>query len=156
MSRLRLDDITENSVLAFLDQLESVRGNSVATRNSRLTAIRNFCRYLIRKDTTNAAEYGLILSLRNEESHRYGRRTGRRSHLRGHLLSQRNARPDTDARTCRPARILRGIADGLWRFGSGRREAWQPINVDDQIDPVKSTVYSFNRWRKPGCPRAIN
>src|ERR1051326_3330846 len=63
VSKLRLEDITESSVLAFLDHLESVRGNSVATRNSRLTAIRSFCRYLIRKDTTNAAEYGLIVSL---------------------------------------------------------------------------------------------
>ena len=56
VSKLRLDDITENKVLAFLDHLESSRGNSVATRNSRLTAIRSFCRYLIRKDTTHAAE----------------------------------------------------------------------------------------------------
>jgi site-specific recombinase XerD len=63
VSKLRLDDITENNVLAFLDHLESARGNSVATRNSRLTAIRSFCRYLIRKDTTNAAEYGLIVSI---------------------------------------------------------------------------------------------
>jgi integrase/recombinase XerD len=63
VSKLRLDDITENNVLAFLDHLECGRGNSVATRNSRLTAIRNFCRYLIRKDTTHAAEYGLIVSI---------------------------------------------------------------------------------------------
>jgi site-specific recombinase XerD len=63
VSKLRLNDITENNVLAFLDQLECARGNSVATRNSRLTAIRSFCRYLIRKDTTNAAEYGLIASI---------------------------------------------------------------------------------------------
>jgi site-specific recombinase XerD len=63
VSKLRLDDITENNVLAFLDHLESARGNSVATRNSRLTAIRSFCRYLIRKDTTNAAEYGMIVSI---------------------------------------------------------------------------------------------
>ena len=63
VSKLRLDDITENNVLAFLDHLESTRGNSVATRNSRLTALRCFCRYLIRKDTTNAAEYGLIVSI---------------------------------------------------------------------------------------------
>jgi integrase/recombinase XerD len=63
ISKLRLDDITENNVLTFLDHLESARGNSVATRNSRLTAIRSFCRYLIRKDTTNAAEYGLIVSV---------------------------------------------------------------------------------------------
>src|ERR1700674_2120882 len=63
VSKLRLDDITENNVLAFLDHLESARGNSVATRNSRLTAIRSFCRYSIRKDMTNAAEYGLIVSI---------------------------------------------------------------------------------------------
>lgn len=63
VSKLRLDDITENKVLAFLDHLESSRSNSVATRNSRLTAIRSFCRYLIRKDTTHAAEYGLIVSI---------------------------------------------------------------------------------------------
>lgn len=63
VSKLRLDDITETKVLAFLDHLESGRGNGVATRNSRLTAIRSFCRYLIRKDTTHAAEYGLIVSL---------------------------------------------------------------------------------------------
>lgn len=63
VSKLGLDDITEKKVLMFLDHLESSRGNSVATRNSRLTAIRNFCRYLIRKDTTNAAEYGLIVSI---------------------------------------------------------------------------------------------
>ena len=63
VSKLRLDDITENNVLAFLDHLESSRGNSMATRNSRLTAIRSFCRYLIRKDPTHAAEYGLIVSI---------------------------------------------------------------------------------------------
>jgi len=63
VSKLRLDDITETNVLAFLDHLQSTRGNSVATRNSRLTAVRNFCRYLIRKDTTHAAEFGLIVSI---------------------------------------------------------------------------------------------
>jgi len=63
ISKLRLDDISEDKVLAFLDHLESARGNGVATRNSRLTAIRSFCRYLIRKDTTHAAEYGLIISI---------------------------------------------------------------------------------------------
>ena len=63
ISKLRLNDITESNVLRFLDHLESARGNSVATRNSRLTAIRSFCRYLIRKDTTNATEYGLIVSV---------------------------------------------------------------------------------------------
>jgi site-specific recombinase XerD len=68
--KLRLDDITEDKVLTFLDHLESARGNSVATRNSRLTAIRSFCRYLIRKDTTHAAEYGLIVSIPGKKGSR--------------------------------------------------------------------------------------
>ena len=63
MSKVRLDDITENNALAFLDHLEAARSNNVATRNSRLTAIKSFCRYLIRKDMTHAAEYGLIVSI---------------------------------------------------------------------------------------------
>src|SRR5437870_13719516 len=39
VSKLRLDDITESNVLAFLAHLESARGNSVATWNSRFTAL---------------------------------------------------------------------------------------------------------------------
>jgi integrase/recombinase XerD len=68
VSKLRLDDITENRVLGFLDHLEAARGNCVATRNSRLTAIKSFCRYLIRKDTTHAAEYGLIVSMATKKA----------------------------------------------------------------------------------------
>ncbi|MHC4435313.1 MAG: tyrosine-type recombinase/integrase, partial [Planctomycetota bacterium] len=68
VSTLRLDDITEASVLAFLDHLESDRGNGVSTRNNRLTAIRSLCRYLIRKDPTCAAEYGLIVSISGKKA----------------------------------------------------------------------------------------
>lgn len=70
VSKLCLEDITENRVLAFLDHLEAARGNGVATRNSRLTAIKSFCRYLIRKDTTHAAEYGLIVSIATKKGPR--------------------------------------------------------------------------------------
>lgn len=63
ISKLRLEDITEAGVLAFLDHLESHRGNGVSTRNSRLTAIRSLCRYLIRKDPTCATEHALIVSI---------------------------------------------------------------------------------------------
>ncbi len=68
VSKLRLQDITEASVLAFLDHLESDRGNGVSTRNSRLTAIRSLCRYLIRKDATCASEYGLIVSISGKKA----------------------------------------------------------------------------------------
>jgi len=68
ISKIRLDDITEASVLAFLDHLESDRGNGASTRNNRLTAIRSLCRYLIRKDPTCAAEHGLIVSISGKKA----------------------------------------------------------------------------------------
>lgn len=49
-SALTLDDLTAPVVLAFLDHLESKRGNSPRTRNLRLTAIRSFMRYASVRD----------------------------------------------------------------------------------------------------------
>lgn len=42
---LAISDLDAPVVLDFLDHTESVRGNSVRTRNARLTAIRSFMRY---------------------------------------------------------------------------------------------------------------
>ncbi|MFH1920814.1 MAG: tyrosine-type recombinase/integrase [Planctomycetota bacterium] len=68
VSKVRIEDITEANVLSFLQHLESERGNAVSTRNCRLTAIRSLCRYLIRKDVTHAAEYGLIVSIAGKKA----------------------------------------------------------------------------------------
>ena len=43
--RLRLSDHDRERVLAFLDWLETERGNSPATRNQRLAVIKSFARY---------------------------------------------------------------------------------------------------------------
>ena len=53
---LRLDDMQAEAVLAFLVQGESRRGNSPATRNCRLAAIRSFTQPLLRHDVTRAAQ----------------------------------------------------------------------------------------------------
>lgn len=45
-STLRLEDIDAPLVLAFLNGLEKERGNSAATRNVRLAAIKSFMRFL--------------------------------------------------------------------------------------------------------------
>ena len=42
---LDFPDLTPESVLAFLEHLETQRGNSVATRNARLSALHAFARY---------------------------------------------------------------------------------------------------------------
>jgi site-specific recombinase XerD len=49
-SALQLADLDAPLVLDFLDHLESVRGNSVRTRNARLAAIHSFMRYAALRD----------------------------------------------------------------------------------------------------------
>jgi integrase/recombinase XerD len=60
---LTLDDIHADAVLAFLDHIESHRGNSAATRNCRLAALRSFAQHLLRHDLAHAEQYGRILAI---------------------------------------------------------------------------------------------
>lgn len=60
---LRLEDLTVQQVLDFLDHLEASRHNAVATRNLRLTVIRTFFRHLVRQDPSRGAQYQRVLSL---------------------------------------------------------------------------------------------
>ncbi len=46
VTALTLDEITPNGILAFLQHLESERGNATSTRNVRLSAIHSFFRYI--------------------------------------------------------------------------------------------------------------
>src|ERR1017187_4189120 len=68
MADLALDDIQSDAVLAFLDHVESRRGNSAATRNCRLAAVRSFVQHLLRHDVTRAGQYGRILAIRNKKA----------------------------------------------------------------------------------------
>jgi site-specific recombinase XerD len=65
---LALDDIQSDAVLAFLDHVESQRGNSAVTRNCRLAAVRSFVQHLLRQDVTRAGQYGRILAIRNKRA----------------------------------------------------------------------------------------
>lgn len=47
---LELDELDRDLVLAFLDELEAKRGNSVATRNARLAAVRSFFHHVAAAD----------------------------------------------------------------------------------------------------------
>jgi site-specific recombinase XerD len=60
---LQLDDVRAESVLAFLQHVESKRGNGVVTRNCRLAAIRSFVEHVLRHDITRAEQYGRVLSI---------------------------------------------------------------------------------------------
>ncbi|MDX8457041.1 site-specific integrase [Mesorhizobium sp. VK9D] len=47
---LVLEDIDRDLILAFLDELEEKRNNTVATRNARLAAIRSFFHHVAAAD----------------------------------------------------------------------------------------------------------
>lgn len=64
VSDLVLDDIVVDQVLAFLDHVESERGNAAVTRNCRLAAIRGFVEHLLRHDVSRAEQYQRILAVR--------------------------------------------------------------------------------------------
>lgn len=68
ISALCLDDITIENVLAFLDDLESGRGNTAATRNCRLAAVRGLVEHLLRHDLSRAKQYQRILSVRAKKA----------------------------------------------------------------------------------------
>ena len=68
VAEVRLDDITVENVLAFLDDLESARKNSASTRNCRLAALRGFVEHLLRHDVSRAAQYQRILAVRAKKA----------------------------------------------------------------------------------------
>jgi integrase/recombinase XerD len=65
---LALEDIQSDAVLAFLNHVESKRGNSAVTRNCRLAAIRSFVQHLLRQDVSRGGQYGRILAIRNKRA----------------------------------------------------------------------------------------
>jgi integrase/recombinase XerD len=67
---LTLDDVRANTVLAFLEHIETRRGNSAITRNCRLAAVRSFVQYLLRHDVTRAGQYGAVLAIRTKRATR--------------------------------------------------------------------------------------
>jgi len=62
-SALALDDIDAPLVMAFLDDLERVRGITARTRNLRLTAVHSFFRFAAFEVPSNAAQIQRVLAI---------------------------------------------------------------------------------------------
>jgi site-specific recombinase XerD len=70
-TKLSLDDLSSENVLAFLIHIEKTRQCSVTTRNLRLSALRTFFGYLITQDTLRAGQYQRVVSIPiKQSSHR--------------------------------------------------------------------------------------
>jgi len=67
---LTLADLDAPVVLAFLDHLEQRRGNSIATRNVRLAALRSFLKYAAARDPTCLPAVQRVLAIPMKRSQR--------------------------------------------------------------------------------------
>jgi integrase/recombinase XerD len=61
--RLSMADLTRNTIVDFLDWLESVRDCGITTRNQRLVAIHSFVRYVQKQSPENLFEFQKILNI---------------------------------------------------------------------------------------------
>ena len=60
---LAIEDLDREMVLAYLDDLESSRGNGVHTRNARLTAIRSFFHHVAASDPASIGVAQRVLAI---------------------------------------------------------------------------------------------
>lgn len=63
ISKLSLDNLSVETVLAFLSDVEKTRRCTVTTRNLRLSALRTFFGYLVTQDTLHASQYQRVISI---------------------------------------------------------------------------------------------
>jgi integrase/recombinase XerD len=68
VSKIELRDITKESIVEFLDWLQSTRKCSAATRNVRLAALHSFFRFLQYQHPENINEWQQILSIKAKKS----------------------------------------------------------------------------------------
>jgi site-specific recombinase XerD len=65
---LKVDDVRADTVLAFLEHVETVRHNTAVSRNCRLAAIRGFAAHLLRQDIARASQYERILAIPSKKT----------------------------------------------------------------------------------------
>lgn len=66
---LTIEDLDRDLILAFLDELEKTRKNTVQTRNARLTAIRSFFHHVAANDPASLGIAQRVLAIPLKKSH---------------------------------------------------------------------------------------
>ena len=67
-SRLAVEDLDRDLILAFLDHLESERGNSISTRNARLAAIKSFFQHIAYSDPSAMGLVQRVLAIQEKRT----------------------------------------------------------------------------------------
>ncbi|MBV8575570.1 MAG: site-specific integrase [Acetobacteraceae bacterium] len=66
---LSVEDLDRDLILAFLDELENKRKNTIRTRNARLTAIRSFFHHVAANDPASLGTTQRVLAIPIKKSH---------------------------------------------------------------------------------------
>jgi len=144
-SALRLTDVDAPAVLSFLTYLEQQRGNSVRSRNIRLSAIRSFFRLVALRDPDSLGIVTRVLAIPMKRADRkligYLTRAeiqallaapersqwgGRRDHALLLTLYNSGARV-SEITTLRRAQVCFGPSTFLQLIGKGRKERTIPL-----------------------------
>ena len=155
-SRLVLTDIDAPLVAAFLDSLETERGNAVRTRNARLAAIRSFFRFLAVREPAHGALIHRVLDIPQKRATRrvIGFLTapevdalvatpdqstwlGRRDHLLLVVMIETGMRVSEIARVC-IGDVTISATSHIRCVGKGRKERITPLG--------RHTAPRLRRW----------
>ena len=63
VAKLSMEDLSADRILTFLDFLEGTRGNSIRTRNARLSAIHSFFTYVASQEASLLAQAQRVLAI---------------------------------------------------------------------------------------------
>jgi integrase/recombinase XerD len=141
-AQLRLEDLDAALIGAFLDDLETRRGNGARSRNLRLTAVRSFFRYAALEAPAHAGIIQRVLAIPNQRQPRA---------LVGFLT-----RPEIDALLAAPnqntwlgrrdhAFLLTAVQTGL------RLSEMTALRQEDISLGTGSNVHCYGKGRKERC-----
>ena len=134
------EDLDRDLILAFLDELEKKRKNTIQTRNARLTAIRSFFHHVAVNDPASLGIAQRVLAIPIKKSH-----TEVTHHLSRHELDALIDAPDQ--RTPRGRRD-RTLLLFLGRTGARISEALAVNAGDLQLDRPRQQVLLHGKGRK--------
>jgi site-specific recombinase XerD len=145
VAKLKLEDLTEIEVLAFLQYIESTRSVSIGTRNCRLAALRSFFRFVAEREPATSSQCAAILRIPTKKAsnrdvcyldeaevaailRQPNRSTpeGQRDHALFSLLYNTGARIQ-EALDLRPLDIRFKVPAQVRLIGKGRKERICPI-----------------------------
>jgi len=137
---LAVEDLDRDLVLAFLDEIEKKRKNTIQTRNARLTAIRSFFHHVAANDPASLGIAQRVLVIPIKKSH---------TEVTHHLARQElDALIDAPDQRTRRGRRDRTLLLFLARTGARVSEALGVDACDLQLDRPRPQVLLRGKGRK--------